>query len=587
MFNSNLSLTVPPLLGIDGGVCTTPRTPEILNSLMAMTNPLEYSYPVTAAVMNGSSTTCNNNPTSQASHDSHSNSSDSPLDSPAGPGRTPSVQQTRSQLIKAGVKLLIQSKRKHSGCESSDGNESSSGGGGGGGGGSERGKRSNGGSRQKLRHDTDLQTSEDDVENHRTTSGCSSTGGNGRTGSPRTGLTPEDEDRRRRRRERNKIAATKCRMKKRERTVNLVNESETLDAQNKELKSQVSELENQRRKLMEVLQAHSPTCVHQKGYQPLPSLSTITNNNCKFLNDLNFLDNAGEIKYSECLKSGSELGDYSKQDNTLPPGYCKLSPTEVNYGTPTDVMDVNSFPSQPLKSEYIPNGQQQRTRSKPGPKPRQRSGASVKRPISATSTTTTITENHPPVPVTLPSADFILKNELIDTSSPYTTIQSADRFLFDSSMDLYNNNNNDSNTLDSHHANENDKLTSLAVKDNASNALLEFSSNFDTVILKPSEYAMLTTNQPQENQQLQQQQQHHHHHQQQHQQQCHLQQNLGLLLPHQQTIHNPNQFLSHSSLGGAIVTNDFLILPEHDTGEFTDLDSGITSYTNINGSCLA
>lgn len=46
--NSNLSLTVPPLMGIEAGVCTTPRTPEILNSLMAMTNPLEYSYPSAA-----------------------------------------------------------------------------------------------------------------------------------------------------------------------------------------------------------------------------------------------------------------------------------------------------------------------------------------------------------------------------------------------------------------------------------------------------------------------------------------------------------------------------------------------------------
>lgn len=43
MFNTNLTLTVPSLLVMDGG---TPRTPEILNSLMAMTNPLEYSYPV-------------------------------------------------------------------------------------------------------------------------------------------------------------------------------------------------------------------------------------------------------------------------------------------------------------------------------------------------------------------------------------------------------------------------------------------------------------------------------------------------------------------------------------------------------------
>lgn len=35
-------------------------------------------------------------------------------------------------------------------------------------------------------------------------------------------LTAEDEERRRKRRERNKIAATKCRLKKREKTTNLM-----------------------------------------------------------------------------------------------------------------------------------------------------------------------------------------------------------------------------------------------------------------------------------------------------------------------------------------------------------------------------
>lgn len=400
-------------------------------------------------------------------------------------------------------------------------------------------------------------------------------------------LTPEDEDRRRRRRERNKIAATKCRMKKRERTVNLVNESETLDAQNKELKSQVTELEQQRRKLMEVLQAHSPNCVHQKGFQPLPSLSTIPTSKCKFLADLNFLDNDDDVKFLECLKSGSELDEFSKQENALPPGYCKLSPTEVNYATPTDVMDVNSFAPHSLKTEYIPNSQERPVstpaRSKPGPKPRQKSATSVKRTV--TSVTTTV-ETLSSVPVTLPSADFILKNELIDTSSPYTTVQSADRFLFENSLDLYNNNNND--TLDSHHTNDSDKLTCLAVKDNASNALLEFNANFDTAIIKPSDYALLSTQHHLQQQLQQQQQQSSQHQQQQQQQQCHLQQSLELLLPHQQHLHHQHQMLSQpSSFEGSIVTNDFLILPEHDGSEFTDLDSGITSYANINGSCLA
>lgn len=51
MYNTNTSTSGPPLLSVDNGPATmgnmcgnTPRTPEILNSLMAMTNPLEYSY---------------------------------------------------------------------------------------------------------------------------------------------------------------------------------------------------------------------------------------------------------------------------------------------------------------------------------------------------------------------------------------------------------------------------------------------------------------------------------------------------------------------------------------------------------------
>lgn len=81
------------------------------------------------------------------------------------------------------------------------------------------------------------------------------------------GLTVEDEERRRRRRERNKIAATKCRLKKRERTVNLVHESEILETQNLDLKSQIQELETQRRRLVDMLSIHKPCCTKKDGVQ--------------------------------------------------------------------------------------------------------------------------------------------------------------------------------------------------------------------------------------------------------------------------------------------------------------------------------
>lgn len=41
MYNLNVSMSAPPLLGVGPSACTTPRTPEILNSVIAMTNPIE------------------------------------------------------------------------------------------------------------------------------------------------------------------------------------------------------------------------------------------------------------------------------------------------------------------------------------------------------------------------------------------------------------------------------------------------------------------------------------------------------------------------------------------------------------------
>ncbi|GIY13647.1 BZIP domain-containing protein [Caerostris extrusa] len=77
-------------------------------------------------------------------------------------------------------------------------------------------------------------------------------------------LTPEDEDRRRRRRERNKVAATKCRNKKKERTGKLVVESETLEVNNNALKTEIHSLEAERNELINLLQGHLPHCSKQQ-----------------------------------------------------------------------------------------------------------------------------------------------------------------------------------------------------------------------------------------------------------------------------------------------------------------------------------
>ncbi|CAH2982890.1 unnamed protein product [Chilo suppressalis] len=207
--NVNLSTAVINLLSAETNT-TTLRTPEIVNDVITMTNPLDqYNY-----------SDKNSSFKPGSGNDSNSSMSNgSSATSPAS-GTPPSIQKTCSDLIKAGLKLSIESKRKMSGSDT------------------------DGGFKRLKKEESD---EEYDSSHTQTTKS--------------EGLTPEDEERRRRRRERNKIAATKCRMKKRERTVNLVTESEVLENQNIDLKAQLKDLEVQKRQLMDMLSLHSASCV--------------------------------------------------------------------------------------------------------------------------------------------------------------------------------------------------------------------------------------------------------------------------------------------------------------------------------------
>lgn len=114
MYNLNVNVSaagtaVNNLLAVESA-CTTPRTPEILNSLIAMTNPLD-GYNFNSSTPKGGSVPQN------ISYDSNSSSGSTQGENSGGltgNNSPPSVQHTCSQLIKAGLKLSIESKRKHS-----------------------------------------------------------------------------------------------------------------------------------------------------------------------------------------------------------------------------------------------------------------------------------------------------------------------------------------------------------------------------------------------------------------------------------------------------------------------------------------
>lgn len=80
-----------------------------------------------------------------------------------------------------------------------------------------------------------------------------------------SGLTTsyEDQERRRRRRERNKVAATKCRHKKKEHVIQLNIESQCLESSNVNLKMELNQLEQERNHLSNLLSNHRPFCLKQ------------------------------------------------------------------------------------------------------------------------------------------------------------------------------------------------------------------------------------------------------------------------------------------------------------------------------------
>ncbi|XP_050538575.1 activating transcription factor 3 [Daktulosphaira vitifoliae] len=188
------------------GCSQIPRTPEVINSIISMMNPFDRFA------------------SSPVSEDSSSSSS------PISPPRMQNI--CSSLLIKEELKMAIRQKQKNAVVQTAATSPVSS--------------VSAGSSTGSL--NSQVKKRRQDEESHGDDDDDVSSYGEG--------LTAEDEERRRRRRERNKIAATKCRLKKREKTVNLVQESESLETKNYDLKTQIQELETQRNKLMKMLTVH-------------------------------------------------------------------------------------------------------------------------------------------------------------------------------------------------------------------------------------------------------------------------------------------------------------------------------------------
>ncbi|XP_042274998.1 fos-related antigen 1a [Thunnus maccoyii] len=91
-------------------------------------------------------------------------------------------------------------------------------------------------------------------------------------------LSHEEVERRRVRRERNKLAAAKCRNRRRELTESLQQETDQLEDEKSNLQKEIAELQKEKEKLELVLEAHRPICKREDSdsdSDPNPGLSTL------------------------------------------------------------------------------------------------------------------------------------------------------------------------------------------------------------------------------------------------------------------------------------------------------------------------
>lgn len=256
-----------------------------------------------------------------------------------------------------------------------------------------------------------------------------------------------------------------------------MSEAESLENQNNDLKAQVCNLEIERRSLTEMLQTHTTSCMHadvfhlptfdapiskslnlnltqakpshkqsnHKTYRPrvktTPYRGSSSNSPQKVNSGVSIGQKCTTSKNAQAKSTGmsivNELNGLSSESsitalslNPLPTIAVTLSPNVLECkavnSNQTDAYDMNTFLKTPvdlettlpdiLDNDYIPNGD----------------SVVPTQDVFSTAGFELPTNNN------ADGIEFMLKSELADTNdSPYTTVQSADRFLFDGVADTF------------------------------------------------------------------------------------------------------------------------------------------------------
>ena len=123
---------------------------------------------------------------------------------------------------------------------------------------------------------------------------------------------PDEDVRRKRRRERNKVAATKCRHKKKEHVIQLNIESQQLESSNLCLKAKLAELRAEQSKLLQILASHDPYCVLKSKHNDVRGGNILSPHDNNFNDQTNHLNNSHE-NYQDV--ESHQLHDYYSPDS--------------------------------------------------------------------------------------------------------------------------------------------------------------------------------------------------------------------------------------------------------------------------------
>ena len=142
------------------------------------------------------------------------------------------------------------------------------------------------------------------------------------------------EEKRRKRRERNKIAATKCRNKKKAQTEKLLKENEEVQETNEKLKQEIRRLETEEKYLKNLLEKHKATCNVQISTQSEFFVTTDTLSDNTYLTD----SDLDEFDYQEYMNY-----DLISIEHNINPEIILKEHTSIDFEIESDLGEALGF----------------------------------------------------------------------------------------------------------------------------------------------------------------------------------------------------------------------------------------------------